>query len=326
MSSSSEQPPIESQYRAKASDESRNYSSLSDHGASEPVRPSRSNHDGANFPEAPQLDLRHPPVRSRPTTPAGAVENSLIHYQQPIPPPSEPMQYRAIGLVKGRYVPSERQLNRGILSTQEGSPVEAVLLGRVISLVKKHLDLEKDYLWVVYPRTRESQAGLHLQILGVWEPEQLSQDEPPQIADASLISSPTLTDGYFSIRGEVVYQSPEHNCVVVKIRQSPRKDSEQEKSFKLKLEGVLPDRAVGYFWNLEVHRQQDRLQINQASAVAIVPPKKVKKLNRGERPVLNQQRKFAKPVRTHDAKSPEPKVGGGRQVERPNKPIKRSNP
>ena len=71
---------------------------------------------------------------------------------QPIAPPSEPMQYRAIGLVRGTYEPSEPdQLNRGNLTTEDGEVIDSVLLGRITSLVKKHIDLTVPHLWVVYP-------------------------------------------------------------------------------------------------------------------------------------------------------------------------------
>ncbi|MBW4522918.1 MAG: hypothetical protein KME16_25040 [Scytolyngbya sp. HA4215-MV1] len=97
--------------------------------------------------------------------------------QHPIPPPSEPMQYRAIGLIRGRYTPSEEQFTRGELITSDNVSIEAVLLGRVMSLVKNHIDLTTDHLWVVYPRTREKQEDLHAQIVGIWEPENLSKTE-----------------------------------------------------------------------------------------------------------------------------------------------------
>jgi len=85
------------------------------------------------------------------------------------------MQYRAIGLVRGRYTASEEQLTQGTLFTEDGGELDVVLLGRVIRLVKKHLDLDQDHLWVVYPRTRsqDNDNDLHLQIAGVWEPEKL---------------------------------------------------------------------------------------------------------------------------------------------------------
>ncbi len=114
----------------------------------------------------------------------------------PIPPPSEPMQYRAIGLIRGVYQPSEAQLNRGVILADDGAVIESVLLGRITSLIKKHLDLSAPHLWVVYPRTRQPQedgaseevpaSGLHAQIVGVWEPETLGMPgENPHLQEAN---------------------------------------------------------------------------------------------------------------------------------------------
>ncbi|MGD1850364.1 MAG: hypothetical protein ACFCBU_07065 [Cyanophyceae cyanobacterium] len=93
----------------------------------------------------------------------------------PIPPPSEALQYRAIGLVRGRYVPDVDQFTKGNMVTSDGTTVNTVLLGRVMSLLKKHVDLNVDHLWVVYPRTRAE--NLHMQIVGIWEPETLSKSD-----------------------------------------------------------------------------------------------------------------------------------------------------
>jgi hypothetical protein len=112
-------------------------------------------------------------------TPLPPSEPESPAHPQPIAPPSEPMQYRAIGLVQGTYTPDEEQFNHGNVITDDGAVIDAVLLGRVTSLVKKHIDLEKSHLWVVYPRTRRGdedsdvEQDLHIQIVGVWEPETL---------------------------------------------------------------------------------------------------------------------------------------------------------
>ncbi|MEL6223101.1 MAG: hypothetical protein AAFR31_10730, partial [Cyanobacteria bacterium J06627_8] len=102
-------------------------------------------------------------------------DNGDISRQLPIPPASEPKQYRAIGLIYGKYIPSEEQFTRGELLTENDLSIDSVLLGRVMSLVKKHIDLEKSHLWVVYPRTRNKDQYLHAQIVGVWEPEKLNR-------------------------------------------------------------------------------------------------------------------------------------------------------
>ena len=211
--------------------------------------------------------------------------------QQPIPAPSEPMQYRAIGLLRGRYKAEDEQFTRGTLTTTDGTDIQAVLLGRVMSLVRNHLDLEQDHLWVVYPRTREKEQDLHAQIVGVWEPEKLNKSESEETSEEepsiSYQPSSEVDDDYFSIRGEVIFQSPEDNSIVVKIQQAPRKkDGDRIKSFKLKLEGGLTGKVVGYFWDLQVRRQGDNLVIHQSSPIGMIPPKKRSKssFDQGDRP------------------------------------------
>jgi hypothetical protein len=220
----------------------------------------------------------------------------LANRQQPIPPPSEPMQYRAIGLVRGRYQASSEQFTQGSLITTDGVELNAVLLGRIMSLVKNHLDLEKDHLWVVYPRTRQENDSLHLQIVGVWEPENLAKQEShkddqdadsPELAasengsakDAQstgepLVPSSEIPDGGFSVRGEVVYQAFDTKSLVVKIKQAPRKPTDKPKYFKLKLLGVLSIKAVGKFWDFNVKREGDGLAIENAEAIADLPKKR----------------------------------------------------
>jgi CRISPR/Cas system-associated exonuclease Cas4 (RecB family) len=205
-------------------------------------------------------------------------ESSLL--QRPIPAPSEPMQYRAIGLVRGTYQPSEEQFTRGVMTTEDGTEVEAVLLGRVMSLVKNHLSLEKDHLWVVYPRTREKEETLHLQVVGVWEPESLNQagaEPDDEAGEVAYMPSAEVEDNQFSIRGEVIFYSEEEKKTVIKIRQTLRKKNETEhKAFKLNLEGTLPSpKTIGYFWDLHVKRVDQALTIQDCNLIAIVPPQKI---------------------------------------------------
>jgi hypothetical protein len=172
----------------------------------------------------------------------------------------------------------------------------AVLLGRVMSLVRNHIDLEKDHLWVVYPRTREGDKELHIQIVGVWEPETLKR-QPDESAEAGSPApetpaveeetDPGVEDGYFSIRGEVIFHSPEEQNTVVKIQQAPRKNSQKAKSFKLGLHGALDSpKTLGYFWDLNVKLQNNALIIQDGTCVGLAPPKKKSKEmgSRGTRP------------------------------------------
>jgi hypothetical protein len=225
-----------------------------------------------------------PPAATVATPPPLSEEEQAIRAalrQQPIPPPSEPKQYRAIGLVRGMYGPSEEEFTRGDFKAADGSDLKAVLLGRVMSLVKNHIDLQKEHLWVVYPRTREEEKELHLQIVGVWEPETLKKSELDEdnaaaevCADGSFVD-PRLEDDYFSVRGEIVFIAPDEKLIVVKIQQTPRKSSQKPKAFKLALRGELEStRTVGYFWDLHIKREDNSLMVTEGTCIGMAPPKK----------------------------------------------------
>lgn len=213
-----------------------------------------------------------------------ADKDLALNRNQPIPPPSEPMQYRAIGLVRGRYVASAEQFTQGSLNTPDGVELSAVLLGRIMSLVKNHLDLEKDHLWVVYPRTRQENDQLHLQIVGVWEPENLAKPDAEgeqtetTVQEAAenpeLVPSAEVPDGGFSVRGEIVYQAYDSDSLVIKIKQAPRKPTDKPKYFKLKLKGKLEGKAVGKFWDIQAQREEGGLIIEKAEFIADLPKKR----------------------------------------------------
>jgi hypothetical protein len=220
--------------------------------------------------------------------------------KQPIPPPSHPRQYRAIGLIRARYEVTGEQLTQGQLITSEGTKIEAVLLGRVISLIKKHLDLTKEHLWVVYPRTKAQDDTLHVQIVGVWEPETLSQtpNEPVPTSDE-------VEDGYFSIRGEVIFFSQEKEVIVIKIKQFPRKEGDKVKFFKLKLQGTL-NRPLRHFWDLKVGLEGEALVIKEATDLGAIQQKNPR-FNKG-----GGKRPTGKPYRSsRPTPNPSPSSGSG---------------
>lgn len=185
-----------------------------------------------------------------------------LHNPIPIPSPSHPRQYRAIGLIEGQYQRSQEHQTRGILITKDGNIIDTVVLGKVLSLFKKHIDLDKPHLWIVYPRTRFANDQLQLQIAGVWEPETLHpQKTHPSLSSEQVNPGFPSQSGDFSIRGQVVYASHHKKIVIVKIRQFPKHPSEKPKFFKLKLQGTLPDKAVGCFWELQVELVDNHLTI-----------------------------------------------------------------
>ena len=182
----------------------------------------------------------------------------------PISPVTEPLQYRAIGVVRGIYRPeSDDQLTRGVLIDSDGVELEAVVLGRMLTLMRRHLDMTKPHLWVVYPRCREKEQ-LHLQIAGIWEPSTLasSDDSADQLPEG---------DDFFSIRGELIFTKPEIKELVVKVRQLPRADGFRPLPFKVQLSGELPLEHLRHFVSLDVRRQGQLLTVETVEVIAPIP-------------------------------------------------------
>ncbi len=189
----------------------------------------------------------------------------------PISAVTEPLQYRAIGVVRGLFRPeSEDQSTRGHLIDGDGQELDAVVLGRMLTLMRRHLDMGKSHLWVVYPRCREA-GQLHLQIAGIWEPSTLSaSDAESDSEDASMDELPE-GDDYFSIRGELIFTKPEASEVVVKVRQLPRPDGFRPLPFKLQLSGEIELAHLRHFVSLDVRRQGQILQVQSAEVIAPMP-------------------------------------------------------
>ena len=181
----------------------------------------------------------------------------------PIPPVTEPLQYRAIGVVRGIYRPEDAdQFTRGVLVDAEGQELEAVVLGRMLTLMRRHLAMDVPHLWVVYPRCRDA-GHLHLQITGIWEPSTLQ----PGASDDALPEG----DNYFSIRGELIYTRPETGDLVVKVRQKPRADGSRPLPFKLQLKGEIPLDQLRHFVSLDVRRQGQELHVESHELIAPMP-------------------------------------------------------
>ena len=94
--------------------------------------------------------------------------------KNPIPKVTNQLQHRAIGIINGKFAPhGSEQINRGFLIDNTGEKIETVVLGKALSLFKKHIDLNKSYYWIVYPKNKNTQ-NLHLQVAGIWDPYQLN--------------------------------------------------------------------------------------------------------------------------------------------------------
>ena len=197
----------------------------------------------------------------------------------PIAPVTELFQYRAIGLVRGKYKPADiKGFSRGLIEDQNGLEIEAVVLGRTLSLIKRKVSIDSPHLWVVYPRCRDSEH-LHLQIAGIWEPSTLDQtNDCEEVSNSNDIAikdddSDKVKEGddYFSIRGELIYTKAETNNLVLKIRQRPRADGSRPLPFKLNLKGSIPLEHLRHFVSLDVRRKGNQLCLEDHEVIAPMP-------------------------------------------------------
>ena len=183
--------------------------------------------------------------------------------KNPIQEVTNKLQYRAIGIVEGIYKPNNiDQLNRGTLNDKEGNILETVILGKALSLIKKHIILEKNYFWIVYPRNK-STNNLHLQVAGIWDPYQLNQVEKNNLEKDphELLEELNLNNNYFSIRGELIYVNTQKKEVVIKICSSPTSKRLKNPTFKIFVEGDISLKFLNNFVSLDVIRDGNILRM-----------------------------------------------------------------
>ena len=202
--------------------------------------------------------------------------------KHPIPSVTDPLQYRAIGIVRGIYKPQDDEnFTRGALIDSNGIEIDSVVLGRVIPLIRNHISLEKPHLWVVYPRCRNNQ-NLHLQITGIWEPSTLNKEvQENEVLNESAnfkVGSDDLLEGddYFSIRGDLIFTKPEEKEVVIKIRQKPRNQQKKALPFKLNLKGEVPINYLKHFISLDVRRDEYELLVEDFQIIGPIPKQPIK--------------------------------------------------
>jgi len=184
-------------------------------------------------------------------------------------------------MVRGIYRPQDDDnFTRGTLVDSQGNEIDSVLLGRVITLIRKHVSLEKPHLWVVYPRCRNNQ-NLHLQISGIWEPSTLKKDLVQKDGlsgqPISKVDQDDLLEGddYFSIRGELIFTKPEDKEIVIKIRQKPRNQQKKALPFKITLKGELPMNYLKHFISLNVRRFGYHLLVEDFQIIAPISQKQI---------------------------------------------------
>ena len=183
--------------------------------------------------------------------------------KNPIPQVTDPLQYRAIGIVNGKFRPHDsEQFNKGLIIDNEGEKIETVVLGKALSLLKKYIDLKKSYYWVVYPKNKNTQ-NLHLQIVGIWEPYQLNDftNDSSKTNFSKLLEELDLKDNYFSVRGELVFVNTQKKEIVIKICGASKLKNLKNKNFKLVIKGEIPLKLLNSFVSLDINRDGNSLRL-----------------------------------------------------------------
>ena len=183
--------------------------------------------------------------------------------KNPIPKVTNELQYRAIGIVNAKYLPNNNnQLNRGFLIDNTGEKIETVVLGKALSLLKKHIDLKKSYFWVVYPKNKNTQ-NLHLQVAGIWDPYHLNDfpNDSSKTNFSKLLEELDLKDNYFSVRGELVFVNTQKKEIVIKICSASKLKNSKNKNFKLVIKGELSLELLNSFVSLDINRDGNALKL-----------------------------------------------------------------
>jgi len=183
--------------------------------------------------------------------------------KNPIPKVTNKLQFRAIGIVYGQFTPNNsEQLNRGFLTDGKGEKIETVILGKALSLLKKFIDLKKNYYWIVYPKNKNTQ-NLHLQVAGIWDPYQLNDfpNDSSKTNFAKLLEELNLKDNYFSVRGKLVFVNIQKKEIVIKICSASKLKNFKNKNFKLVIKGELSLELLNSFVSLDIQRDGNSLKL-----------------------------------------------------------------
>ena len=183
--------------------------------------------------------------------------------KNPIPKVSDQLQYRAIGIINGKFFPNDsKQLNRGYLTDSKGEKIETVVLGKALSLIKKHINLNKSYFWIVYPKNKNTK-NLHLQVAGIWDPYQLNdfRSDSSKTNFSKLLEQLDLKDNYFSVRGELVFVNTQKKEIVIKICSASKLKNLKNKNFKLVIKGELSLELLNSFVSLDINRDGNALKL-----------------------------------------------------------------
>ncbi len=192
-----------------------------------------------------------------------------------------PLQFRAIGIIKGQYFPSAEDMIRGIILTDDGAIAPAHFLASSIRFLKRRLELlDSPQYWIVFPATKQEPPYLRYAIKGMKTPEEVEAEGEELNAQKDR----------FSIRGVITFSDRQAERFVVRIYRNYSIEKhistnpslaisakEEASFFLLTLQGKLPDDAFGQFADLDVVREGDQLILKDYRFVQqLLQPKKEK--------------------------------------------------
>ena len=179
--------------------------------------------------------------------------------KSPIPKVTNNKQFRAIGIVFGMYKPNDNNLlNKGFIEDSSGLNIDAVVLGKALPLIKKFINFENKYYWIVYPRNKNSD-NIHLQIAGIWDPNNFKNNDENIKKTHDLLHSLDLKDNLFSIRGKLIFINTQEKDLIIKICPSRQNKNKKNKSFKILVKGEISMKYINSFVSLEVIRKDNTL-------------------------------------------------------------------
>jgi len=171
----------------------------------------------------------------------------------PIPSPSQPNESRALGLVKGQFLPSQDQEKKGLLLTPE-HPFPA----KLSSKLRKPPTTEA--IWRVWMKTTPHSEGLHFFLRSYVGDEEKKPLDPNH-----------LEQDFFSIRGQLLWwKTQEEQEAHYAVRIAP--NDPQRISFPpflILVYGSLSNPKKGAFWDIQATRQGKRLVVVQAQEVEV---------------------------------------------------------
>ena len=188
------------------------------------------------------------------------IEKHFQMIKSPIPKVSNKKQFRAIGIVFGMYKPHENNLlNKGFIKDKNGVKIDAVVLGKTLPLIKKFINFDNQYYWIVYPRNKNSE-NIHFQIVGIWDPNNFKNyDEKNLKNNNDLLLKLGLKDNLFSIRGKLIFINVEQKEFIIKICPSNQSTIQKNKSFKILVKGEIAMKYINSFVSLEAIRIDNSL-------------------------------------------------------------------